>query len=332
MLTADLGINLKDALNIFKNYEYTNEIIFKLKYELISTFPNEFKDDVCIFLVGSYGRLEASKNSDLDCIFIYKKRIKEKDKVKITNLVCDSAKKIGIKKTPGDTGTFTEFIQLETLLRDIGGINDSNKNLTRRILILTESYFLYNENLCRDVLSEIFNKYTKKANESGKEPRELINEIVRYYRTITLDYKFKTEEQNKSWAVRNFKLRYSRKFLYVTTIAMIFTAMKKVRDKEKYEYIRTHINLPPLVKLGKVLIENHNISYHEPFICYNKFLEYLSNDEIREELENLPYEKRYESHVFREFKRNSDKFDETLRNLIKTLDGWDILTYKYIVL
>jgi len=268
LLTNDLRINLIDASNIFENYEYTNEKIIKLRNELKSTFPTDFKDDVCIFLVGSYGRLEASKNSDLDCIFIYKKRITNKDKVKIINLVFDSAKKIGIEKIPGDTGTFSEFIQLETLLRNIGGLNDSNKNLTRRILILAESYFLYNDNLCRDVLSEIFNKYTKKANESGKEPRELINEIIRYYRTVTLDYKYKTEEQNKSWAIRNFKLRHSRKFLYVTAIAMIFTAMKKFRDnKDKFEYIRTHINLPPLVKLGTVLIENNNNSYHEPFIC-----------------------------------------------------------------
>lgn len=91
--------------------------------------------------------------------------------------------------------------------------------------------------------------------------------------------------------------------------------MKKFKSNiDKFEYIRTHINHPPLVKLGNVLIENNKISCHEPFICYNKFLEYLSSDDIRKELENLPYETRYESHIFREFKRNSDKFDTTLTN------------------
>lgn len=198
MLTNDLRIDFRDTSNIFENYEFTNKKIFKLREELKSAIPNDFKDDVSIFLVGSYGRLEASKNSDLDCIFIHKKPITKKDTVEIINIVFDCAKKIGLEKTPGDTGTFKEFVQLKTLLRNIGGINDNNKNLTRRILLLTESHFLYNDNLCREIISDIFNKYTKKANETGKEPRELINEIVRYYRTITLDYMYKTEEQNKS--------------------------------------------------------------------------------------------------------------------------------------
>lgn len=332
MLIYDLGVNLKDAANIFENYEYTNEKIFKLSEELNSVFPKDFKENVCIFLVGSYGRLEASNNSDLDCIFIYKNRITNIDKVKIIKLVFQSAKKIGINKTPGDTGTFTEFIKVETLLKNIGGINDNNKNLTRRILILTESYFLYNENLCNEVKSKIFNEYTK-GKRIGKEPRELINELVRYYRTITIDYKYKVEEQNKSWAIRNLKLRHSRKFLYFTSIAIIFTAMKQFRNNEdKYEYILTHINHPPLIKLGKVLIENKKHSYHELFKLYNRFLKYLNDDEIRKELECLPYEKRYDSHIFFESKKNSDKFEDSLKDLIKTLDGWDTLIYKYTVL
>lgn len=423
LLTNELQINPRDASSILENHDYTSRKIFELKNSLKNLFSDDFKDNICIFLVGSYGRLEASQNSDLDCIFIYKNVLTPKDKDKIKKLVFDSAKKIGIKKTPGDTGTFTEFIKLNTLLKNIGGIKDSNKNLTRRILILTESYFLYNDDLCNEVLSAIFNKYTKKANESGKEPRELINELVRYYRTVTIDYKHKIEEQKKSWGIRNIKLRHSRKLLYFTSIAIIFTSMKKFKNinKDKFEYMLANINYPPIMKLARILIEhndkeylfswnevpgndsgrlidflkqNYNIEwvktariekidgiktirvsteknflllklnddktelklkiddsrsdkfavkiengrlniynnlYQKIFIYYNNFLRYLGNAEIRKELENLPYDKRLESHNFREFKRNSDSFDDCLKHLIKNIDGWDKLIYKYIV-
>ncbi|MCK4796852.1 MAG: nucleotidyltransferase domain-containing protein [Spirochaetes bacterium] len=335
LLVKDLAINQNDVKKILDNYEYSTNKIKKLKKEISDLFPLEFAENICIFLVGSYGRLEASKNSDLDCIFIYKNSQTKIDKSEICKSVFQIAEKNGIKKIPGDTGTFKEFIQLETLLKNIGGFKDTNKDLTRRILILTESYPLYNDNLCKEVLLAIFNKYTEKAKQSDKEPRELINELVRYYRTITLDYKYKIEEAKKSWGVRNFKLRHSRKLLFFTSISIIFTSINILKNNndynDKYDYILENINRPPIIKLGQVLIENERALYREPFIFYNKFLECLSDEKNIKELGALDYNKRSESEIFLELKSNSDKFDKSLKDLIKSIDDWDDLFYRYVV-
>lgn len=332
LLTKDLKINAKDISKISNNYNYSSGIVKELTKEMCELIPPDQKENICIFLVGSYGRFEASHNSDLDCIFIYKKD--GFDKNNICNKIFEIAEKIGIKKLPGETGTFKEFIKLETLLRNIGGIGDTNKNLTRRILILTESYFLYNDDLCKEVISAIFNKYTEKAKKANKEPRELINELVRYYRTITIDYRFKTEEAKKPWGVRNSKLRHSRKFLFFTSIAIIFTAMKKFENnnyEEKYDYIFENINHPPVIKLGKVLIENDKYLNREPFLYYNKFLELISNEKTLKDLEDLDYNKRYDNKNYIVFKENSDEFNKSLKDLIKSIDDWDDLFYRYII-
>ena len=332
LLIGDLDIDTKDMQTSLDNYKYSSKKISKLKEEMNKHFSPEINDDFCIFLVGSYGRLEASHNSDLDCIFIHKNSLKKINKDEICTQTFRIAKKVGIMKTPGDTGTFKEFVNLDVLLKNIGGIHDTNKNLTRRILILTESYFLYNDEMCKEVISAIFNKYTKQNKIAEKDPRVLINELVRYYKTITIDYRHKTEEKGKSWGVRNFKLRHSRKFLFFTSIAIIFTAMKKFNNNEdKYNYIIENISSPPILKLRKVFVENEISLSLEPFICYNTFLKFASNDEKVKDLNNLNYAERHKNHTYLEFKDNSDIFNKSLINLIKSIDDWDDMFYKYII-
>lgn len=333
-LIGELDINPKDVDQLLNNYNYSSKNVCKLKEEISKQFPSEISENFCIFLVGSYGRLEASPNSDLDCIFIYKNSLKDSDKEKICTQIFRIANEIGIVKTPGDTGTFKEFVQLDTLLKNIGGFKDTNKNLTRRILILVESRHLYNEDLCKEVVSKIFNEYTTKSRAAEKDPRVLINELVRYYRTITIDYRYKTEEGSKAWGVRNIKLRHSRKLLFFTSIAIIFTAMKKFNRnsfEDKYNYIIENINSPPILKLRTVLVENNKSSSLEPFIYYNKFLKFISDEKKLKELNNLDYDERHTNTTFLDFKDNSDRFDKSLKDLIKSIDDWDDLFYKYII-
>lgn len=337
LLSEDLNINPTDVNKFIDNYIYSFKKIRELKEEINKHFSPEINDNFCIFLVGSYGRLEASPNSDLDCIFIRKNNSGELDEYGVCTQVLEIAEKSGIIKPTGDTGTFGEFVKFDDLLENIGGVDDTNKNLTHRVLILTESHHLYNDVMCKEVVSAIFDKYTAKAKHDEKDPRVLINELVRYYRTITIDYKYKTEERGKSWGERNFKLRHSRKLLFFTSIAIIFTAIKKFdaaecnNNTDKYDYIVKNINSPPILKLKEILVENNKLSSLEPFMWYNKYLELMSDGKKVDELNGILYEDRHTSDLFSEFKDNSDRFDNSLKDLIKSIDDWDDLFYKYII-
>jgi len=44
--------------------------------------------------------------------------------------------------------------------------------------------------------------------------RFLLHDLIRYYRTICVDFEYKTYENGKPWGDRNIKIQFSRKFLY----------------------------------------------------------------------------------------------------------------------
>ena len=116
-------------------------------------------------------------------------------------------------------------------------------------------------------------KFNKQA------PRFLLSDIIRYYRTICVDYEFKITEENKDWALRNIKLRFSRKGLYFGGIAILLNSMNK-RDTDKYDYIRKNLRLPFADKIAHILLEQQKASEHANILSlYAAFLAKISRNE-----------------------------------------------------
>jgi hypothetical protein len=192
------------------------------------------------------------------------------------------------------------------------------------------------DRVIRAVLSRYLEEDTHfhpSQNSRSFVPRFLLNDIVRYWRTIAVDYANKTHEHdNTKWALRNVKLRMSRKLIFVAGLLMCFlchleqqklpvqTSIFGDDDASNIrfiEFLADMVNQKPLDLLAGVLLQK-NIS--EPtveliFGSYNRFIAVLNDSNQRRHLQSLTYQDAKGDELFAELRTTSHAFQEGLRAL-----------------
>ena len=334
---AELCLRDENIPFILNNWYFSVRTLLKLQDKVFDSFKAaEFNNDVCLAAVGSYGRLEASSSSDLDYLLIYKGEENKSYKYKsLDDKISQILDEMGIEKPSGIGKTFVNPICINQLTTNIGGNKDKTQHLTWRVLMLTESKCLYNPTLYKQILFGIYNHYIKTTKGKKGYPRALINELIRYYRTVAVDYLYKVEEINKPWALRNFKLRHSRKFWFFTNMVLILHRFRELSDTvsdDCYDRLFDEIRLSPIEKLAIVLVGNDKKDLIMPFTLYNEFLGIINDSNIREEMSEIDYVSRYENHTFLELRQKSERFHETLLELFDKFEIWDDLIYDLFIL
>jgi len=255
--------------------------------EVIQSLPKEVSDKFSIVMTGSYGRSEASDESDLDIFTIVDREADIEVIQNIGGKLEASITKIVPNKT-GSTGTFgvDAVLPIGNLLKDMGGIHDTNKNITRRMLMLLEGKALVNPAKFEDYRRQLLEKYIKDQVDHGELARFFLNDIIRYWRTMATDYEFKTHDERKDWGVRNIKLKFSRKLLYVSGIIAAAETVDGSQD-DKIKKVTQLLELCPVERIQFIgtprspEITNELISHY----CY--FVEEISKPEIRTALNSI---------------------------------------------
>jgi len=286
-------------------------------------------EDTSVVVSGSLARGEFTSGSDIDWTLLIDGSADPRHH--------DLFREIGMKikpfasKDPGSEGTFGSMVFSHDLIHEIGGEDDTNQNTTRRLLLLLESRAVGREDAYQRVVRNILNRYLLEdrglwKGSGHRVPRFLQNDFARYWRTMAVDFAYKLRKRaGKGWAIRNIKLRMSRKLIYISGLLACYRCHldysqqdRKLifadpdRHKEVVEHMEAVFRETPLDIVAGVLLRYAHLeeAAKKIFDSYNGFLGILADDQSRGHLENLTedhadkdeiYQRaRQLSHVFRD--------------------------------
>jgi predicted nucleotidyltransferase len=319
------------------------------KQKLRELLANENQSDTSIVVFGSLARNEFNSGSDLDWTLLVDGQA-DPDHLTLARKIRKILEQ-NKYKVPGPTGIFGNTAFSHPIVHEIGGADDTNKNTTQRILLLLESCAIGKPDAYDRVLDTILERYI--VDDSGlrhshpegfRVPRFLLNDIVRYWRTVTVDFVYKQVERNEGWALRNAKLRMSRKLLIASGVLVCFgvnDAESATRDCMAGEggnhsplirYLKAKYKMSPLEILAQVTLDKKvdpKVSL-AIFDSYNKFLKLLGQDDIREHMKKLAPHKASKDSTYSKFRALGQEFHENIVSLLYHQDkGLQKLTEWY---
>jgi hypothetical protein len=240
-------------------------------------FGNDSK--IIVGVNGSVARREVTSGSDVDLFFLTvdgnidtARRAQSEYRADLTAL--------GIKM-PAHGGVFEDPLAVADLLANIGGDKDTNEYLTRRMLYLLEGEWLQNQVGFERVRSQLIEHYVTEDLEERKLCRYLLNDVIRYWRTICIDFEEKTATGDKPRAIRLIKLRFARMMLYFGGVVAI-SKTADIPAPQKRAVLLTMFAKPPIERLVEVFGEQDTKA---ALNAYATFLHAIDDESVRSKLD-----------------------------------------------
>ena len=267
--------------------------------------------DCSFVVVGSLARQEFTSGSDVDWTLLLDGMSRPQD-FNVALKIRTTLDGLGLKQ-PGREGAFGSIASSHDLVHRIGGQYDTNSNTTLRMLLLLESASIGHSEAYDRVRRNILWRYL--SEDRGlweglgpyKVPRFLFNDIARYWRTMAVDFAYKQRDRNnEGFALRNLKLRMSRKLLFLAGIALCFKCdvfLSSDQDKADLpasrpvesliEHLVTTLAQPPLDIVASLFTEDPQPDANSAalFTAYDDFLGILADQSKREHLDKLTPER-----------------------------------------
>lgn len=319
-LTRSLGVELASL-------EQARSQAERKRAELAGAFSAEFSDDASLVVFGSLARSEWTQGSDLDWTLLVDGQC-DPSHTQTSQSIRGRLDELGFIG-PGGSGLFGGLAFSHEILHRIGGENDTNQNTTQRILLLSESEAFGKREAWDRVLRQIIHRYVsddrgfRYGSGAHRVPRFLLNDVVRYWRTVTVDFAYKQRDQaGLKWALRHLKLSFSRKLIFAAGMMTCFLcdtpAVRQALEEGKLEAaedrVRELVRLTPLerVALGLRHFRVDESVSSKLLKSYNVFLSTMNDPEKRGELERLTHDEVATSALFQELRPARHDFHDTL--------------------
>ena len=259
--------------------EYSSNTIATLRSEFIGA-AKFAANKACVYATGSFGRCEASENSDLDLFiagkseksvrsdgsedFGQKNLLNHLDEICVQAELIQAARRFGFPEFSGD-GRYLDHHSVYEFTSTLGTEKDDVANtFTARLLLLLESKPLLEDAVYGEIVMNVIESYWRDYPDHQENfiPAFLANDILRIWRTFCVNYEARTErepeDKKASGKLKNYKLKHSRLLTCYSALLYLLAvhkcqksvtpadalAMTKLTPTERLEWLRDQPDLP----------------------------------------------------------------------------------------
>jgi len=278
--SESLGIDLPNLREAAEFSELALTSIREMIHERVPPLDQECLD---VIVFGSLARHEAMPGSDLDYVVAVHRLPEDVRRTRSLMEAIVEAQQQSLLKNPGRSRMFGTVMSVGDIAERIGLEQDTNLNHSRRILLFQESASVFAPDMHDRLLHAILKRYLDGYAVPKKGvPRFLLNDVLRYWRTIAVDYQAKEwDSLEPDWGLRYIKLLISRKLAFAGTLASILRT-----ESAEVEYFVEQFRMPALARLAQLessLTDGQQRSLATILLVADEFTGLLANDEFRDE-------------------------------------------------
>jgi len=240
-----------------------------------------------IAVSGSLGRMEASDQSDCDLIVVLDDQISPAEPAAAQ--LCDSvwiALEAMRLKPPRSGGIYALPTSLAALCSEEsrGRVDEDIPTFGKRFQLLWDAQPVYGYSAYEQLLDSVIDWYT--AASPGEAPlpwwRYLLNDLLRYYRSLCVKSQWDTNDGLGQWRSRNLKLGYSRVVMYAALLCLLGEGSRLTRDPNSW--LRANLRLTPLERLAWCYRLADETGFDQVAATYDSFLAQMADPEFRRQL------------------------------------------------
>jgi len=282
---------------------------------LLVQAPEICADKACVYATGSFGRREASEYSDIDLFIVSLSDYDEKKKVdrsRLSNLkeilleadLIRASDQLKFPPFSGD-GKFLQQHTAMSLIQSTGNQNDDAANtFTARLLLLLESKPLIGNEVHSAIIDEVIAKYWEEFRRKKDcfMPAYLANDILRYWRTLCLNYEANIPQDEPNRAekrkIDNYKLKHSRMLTCYSALLFLLCVyaenhtvspsdaqnMVYLTPTQRVEWVGNHSKKEGVSAIAQKLLEHYELFLDVTNASKASLIQLFSNEDKARQL------------------------------------------------
>ena len=278
---------------------------------------------------GSMGRMEQIEFSDTDLIVILNTD-RQLDSVQ-TDLAYQSVWQalhpLSLNQ-PRSYGIYATATSRSQLLdpSSLGQIDEAPAVFGKRIQMLLDSQPIFGEAIVNRLQQSILNRHA--PDNADVNPsfswQSLTNELIRYFRSLSVYYAWNARDEPQKWRHRNVKLRHSRLLMYSGLLLLLGQSQHESSQQEASKWVADRLRLTPLERVAWVYSINGDANFGVVARHYEQFLNQMQDPSFRQNLAREPVrndddvtsERLTESTSFQDIQRNAHDFQTELMRFL----------------